>query len=68
MNDSVECLSLTSLLGLTEKEAIAKIKAASLIERVVCRDEEWFIFKTEYCFDRVNLTIKDNLVTGANFG
>ncbi len=68
MSDSTECLSLSSLLGLTEKEASLKIKAAEHTSRVVCRDGEWDIVTCEYQFDRVNLTIEKDLVTKATIG
>ncbi len=68
MNETVDCLSLTSLLGLTEKDAIAKIRGALLIDNVACRDGEWFICTAEDNPSRVNITIEKDKVIKATFG
>jgi hypothetical protein len=68
MNETIECLSLTSLLGLTEKEACAKIRGASLIDNIVCRDGEWFVCTAEDRPDRVNLTIEQGKVIKVTTG
>ena len=61
-------MNLSELIGLTETDAVAKIKAAGMKSRVRVRDGQAFIGTADYRLDRVNLSVANNLVTGATLG
>lgn len=71
-NDATETtmneIDLDSVLGLTEGDAVAKLKAAGLKVRVVGRNGVPFAHTMDYWRDRVNLVIADDKVTKASIG
>lgn len=60
--------TLVSLLGLTEAEAVLKIKEAGLRSRLKARNGKSFIGTEEVGLDRVNLHVENDLVVKAYFG
>jgi len=60
--------STDSLVGLTVAEALEQIRQANLTWRVIERDGQKFMVSMEYNAHRVQLVIKDNLITGASIG
>lgn len=61
-------LSTDSLIGLTVAEALEQIRQANLTWRVIERDGQKFTVSMEYNANRVQLVIKDNLITSARIG
>lgn len=56
------------LVGLSETEAVQRIRAAKMIERVTERDGEYYIVTRDIRSDRVNLAILRGKVIGAEIG
>ena len=63
-----QAANMDAYLGMTEEAAIAKAKAEGRRCRIVKRDDESFPMTRDYRPNRVNLTIKDGVVTVANGG
>lgn len=61
-------LNLSSLLGLTESDAVTTIEAAEMKARVRSREGQAFIGTCDYRTDRVNLHIMGGKVTKATIG
>lgn len=61
-------IDLKVLIDLSEEVAIQKLKRASLDFRIIMRDDEPFVIKSDIRFDRANLTIKSGRVINAYFG
>lgn len=59
---------VSSLEGLTEAEAKAKIEAAGLVARITRKDGELYIVTRDYRLDRINLEIVKEKVTKAYTG
>lgn len=56
------------VLGISEDDARAHIEAAGMSARTMMRNGEAFAGTSDYRLDRVNLTIEDDVVTGATVG
>ena len=63
-----EIFNIADLIGLTEKKALAKIKAAGFSARVMRRDQEGFGGDCSFIRSRVNLEIDNGKVTKADIG
>ena len=61
-------VNLQSLIGLSEKSAIAKIKKAGLIARVTRRNKESSPGTPDFDSSRVNLEVDKGRVTKAEVG
>jgi hypothetical protein len=61
-------LNPNSVVGLTEKDAVDKIKASGMKARVMRRDNESFFGIADYRTDRMNLEIDSGIVTKADIG
>ena len=60
--------SAGSYVGLTEKEAIAKAKAAGSPWRITRKDGETFMVTQDFVANRINFEIDDGKVTKATYG
>jgi hypothetical protein len=60
--------TLVSLLGLTEAEAVIKIKEAGLRSRIKSRNGKAFVGTEDVNLNRVNLHVENDLVVRAYFG
>ena len=61
-------IDLNKLVGLAEDVAIAKIKAAGFVARIINRNGVPFMYTMDYRTDRVNLEIDNGKVTKADIG
>ena len=61
-------MEIKELIGLTEEEAIQKIKTAGLEVRVEARDGEYFMLTQDLRMGRYNLTILGGKVSKAREG
>lgn len=61
-------IDLNSLIGLTEDSAIEEIAAHDMKHRIRNKDGKAYICTRDYCSVRVNLSIKNNIVTSASIG
>ena len=61
-------LNTKDLIGLPEKDAIAKIKASGMKARVRRRDQKYFIGTMDLRNDRMNLEIDNGKVVKAHIG
>jgi hypothetical protein len=59
---------LNTLVGLTEEDAVLKIKEAGLRSRVRTRDDKSFMVTMDYREDRINLYIQNNHIIKATIG
>jgi hypothetical protein len=57
-----------SLIGLTEKEATLTAESKGWLVRIAARDGNFFMLTTDYVSNRVNLTVKNTLVTTVAIG
>lgn len=57
-----------SLIGLTEADAMTKVRAAGLTARIVARDGQSFAVTMDFRPDRINLTIMGGKVSKATLG
>jgi hypothetical protein len=59
---------IEALIGTTEADAVNRIRAAGLIDRVTMRDGDYYIITRDLRADRVNLHIEAGTVTKAEIG
>lgn len=59
---------LNSFIGMTEEDAIGNLDALNWKYRISEKDEETFGMAPGFKNDRVNLKIKNNIVTDLYFG
>lgn len=60
--------SAETLIGLTEDEAVATASERGWQLRVAQRDDEYFMLSADYREDRVNIVVKNGLVTSVEIG
>jgi hypothetical protein len=56
------------VLNTHEDYAIDYLNKAGYKVRISSRDSVYYILTRDYCIDRVNLTIKDNVITKITIG
>lgn len=61
-------IDLSSLVGLTEQEALEEVAHFNMKARIRNRDGQALEESRDYRRDRVNLNIKNNLVVSATIG
>ncbi len=61
-------MSYRELIGKTEEEARKFCEENKFKFRIVKKDGQNFLGTCDYCLDRVNVEIKDGIVTGARLG
>ena len=69
MSPTAETTALAaSLMGLTEKDAFAKVEATGRTIRLARRDKETFALTMDYRPDRINIEVDNGAVTEASIG
>jgi hypothetical protein len=59
---------ILSLIGKTEKEAKDIANENGFLVRISSKDGEYYVLTRDYKLDRINLTLKNLIVTSATIG
>lgn len=59
---------VASLIGMKEADAVVEAHASGFRVRVIKRDDQSFIVTSDFRKDRINLSVRDGLVTEARIG